>query len=412
MIFRDCKSKLMNNPVRPQSFYMLIVGFMYVVLGFSIGINAYFIPFVQEAFLINTATSYLIMTATFSSYIFFGVPSGYIIKAIGYKASIVVSFILIAIGFSLIGLSASLINFTLFLLALFVIGMGQTLLTGAINSYITLLGAAESAAKRISFMGIADKMALAGASFILGGFLDLQDVQLSDAIVPFYIIAILLLILGFVIYYSPLPELTAVGEIPNVDEEVYANKKQSIWQIPHVILGTIAIFFDVGVEIIALGSINDYAKVLGKSNPENYVWLTTFGMVIGYIVGILFIPKKLSQRIALIGCTLLGILTIIILLVVPKTLSIYMVACLGLANSLLWPTIFPLALADLGKFTKQGASILVMGIIGGAILPLAFGHLADLWGHQRAYVVCLPAYVYILYYALRGSQLRIYKEVV
>lgn len=412
MIFRDCKSKLMNNPVRSQSFYMLIVGFMYVVLGFSIGINAYFIPFVQEAFLINTATSYLIMTATFSSYIFFGVPSGYIIKAIGYKASIGVSFVLIAAGFSLIGLSASIINFKVFLLALFVIGMGQTLLTGAINSYITLLGAPESAAKRISFMGIADKMALAGASFILGGFLDLQNVKLSDAIVPFYIIAVLLIVLGIIIYYSPLPELTAVGETPIVGEEVYANKKESIWQMPHVILGTIAIFFDVGVEIIALGSINDYAKVLGKSNPENYVWFTTFGMVIGYLVGILFIPKKLSQRTALIGCTLLGIFTVVILLVVPKTLSIYMVACLGLANSLLWPTIFPLALADLGKFTKQGASILVMGIIGGAILPLAFGHLADLWGYQRAYVVCLPAYVYILYYALRGSQLRIYKDVV
>jgi FHS family L-fucose permease-like MFS transporter len=400
----------MNNSQKTPLLPMLIIGSMYVILGFSVGINAYFIPFVQEAFAVSTTASYLIMTATFSAYVLFGVPSGNVLKAVGYKKGISIAFLTIAVGFALIGYAADIVSFSLFLFALFIIGTGQTLLTGAINSYVTILGPAESAASRISTMGIADKLALAGASLILGIFLDLANVQLGDAIVPFYIIATMLTAIGILSLYSPLPELKAPGEDESEDEvnevSVYANSKTSILEIPHVLLGVVAIFFDVGVEIIALGSINDYAKVLNLSSPENYVWLTTFGMVAGYLLGVFFIPKLVSQRMALVLCAVSGMLITISITMVPPAVSIYLVAALGLSNSLLWPAIFPLALADLGKFTKTGSSILVMGIIGGAVLPLIFGYAADLYTHQVAYLVCLPSYFYILYFALKGSRIR------
>ncbi len=393
---------------------MLIIGSMYAVLGFSVGINAFFIPFVQEAFTVSTATSYLIMTATFSAYILFGVPSGAIIRRLGYKASISLAFLMIAAGFSLIGYSADIVSFPLFLAALFVIGMGQTLLTGAINSYVTILGPPESAASRICAMGIADKLALAGASLILGLFLDLTDVKIENAITPFYVITGILSLLAVLAFFAPLPELKAIGEDEetpgDLEVSAFANSKTSILQFPHLLLGVAAIFFDVGVEIIALGSINDYATVLKLPSPENYVWLTTFGMVAGYLLGVVFIPRLISQQKALLCCALLGMAVTVCITLVPAGVSIYLVALLGLANSLLWPAIFPLALADLGKFTKTGSSMLVTGIIGGALLPLLFGYVAGLTSHQLAYLVCFPSYLFILYFAVWGHKIRIHKR--
>jgi len=385
---------------------------MYIVLGFSIGINAFFIPFIKEAFSISTRMSYLIMTATFLAYVVFGIPSGLIIKRIGYKGGITSAFLLIAIGFFVIGYAAHIVSFSLFLFALFIVGMGQTLLTGAINSYVTILGPHESAASRICIMGICDKLAFAGASFILAGFMDLANVRIEDVIFPFYIITGIMIVIGILSYFSPLPELKAVGEDGEGDEStsivsIHGNLKTSIFQFPHLLLGIIAIFFDVGVEIIALGSINDYATILKLPSPQNYVWYTSTGMVVGYLLGVKFIPKVVSQSVALKLCALLGIVTTISIVIVPVGISIYLVAILGLANSLLWPAIFPLALADLGKHTKTGSSMLVMGIIGGALLPLLFGYVADVASYQLAYLVCLPSYLFILYFAISGNKIRI-----
>jgi FHS family L-fucose permease-like MFS transporter len=398
----------MNDNKKNLVVPLIIIGSIYVILGFSVGINAFFRPFIKEAFNISTKMSYLVMTATFSAYVVFGVPSGAIINRIGYKGGITTAFIIIAIGFFLIGYAAHIVSFAMFLLALFIVGMGQTLLTGAINSYVTILGPHESAASRICIMGICDKLAFAGASFILAGFMNLAVVRIDDVIIPFYIITGIMIVIGILSYFSPLPELKAVGEDEEIDTVIstYGNSKTSIFQFPHLLLGILAIFFDVGVEIIALGSINDYATILKLPSAQNYVWFTSAGMVIGYLLGVKFIPKSVSQTSALIACALLGVLTTISIVLVPEGISIYFVAVLGLANSLLWPAIFPLALNDLGKFTKKGSAMLVMGITGGAILPLLFGYVADVASYQFAYLVCLPAYLFILYFAAYGNKIR------
>jgi len=387
---------------------MMLIGSMFAVLGFALGINAFFVPFVKDAFNISITMSYLVMTATFLSFVVFGVPSGAIIKKFGYKGGMIIAFLIMAIGFYLIAPAAKIISFPLLLLALFISGMGQTLLTGAVNTYVAILGPPESAASRIAIMGICSKTFYAVASLMLAVFMDLSNVHIADTILPFYIISGVLIVMGGLYYFAPLPEIKAIGE----DEEdgsatsLYAASKTSIFQFPHLLLGVLAIFFDIGVEYIALGTINDYATILKLPSPANYVWFVSAGMVIGYLLGVLFIPKYVSQGTALLISTISGIVVTIMIVLLPVGISIYFVALLGLANALMWPAIWPLAIADLGKYTKMGSSFLVTGIIGGAFLPLLFGYLADVASHQFAYLVCLPGYIYIMYFALSGSKIR------
>ncbi|HBE40032.1 MAG TPA: glucose/galactose MFS transporter [Bacteroidales bacterium] len=388
---------------------LMIIGSMFGVLGFALGINAFFIPFVQKAFDISITMSYLVMTATFASFVVFGLPSGYIIKKAGYKGGMILAFLIMAVGFYLIAPAAKHINFYLFLIALFISGMGQTLLTGAVNTYVSILGPGESAAARIAGMGICSKTFYALASLLLSLFMDLSNVHLEDTILPFYIIAGVLVLMGVMYYFAPLPEIKAAGEDETdsaSEVSAYANAKTSILQFPHLLLGVAAIFFDVGVEYTALGSINDYAAFLGLPSPQNYVWFVSGGMVLGYLIGVMFIPKYISQGKALLVSTIAAIVVTIAIMIFPGKVSVYLVGLLGLANALLWPAIWPLAIADLGKFTKMGSSFLVTGIIGGAFLPLLFGYIADIASHQTAYVVCLPAYFFIMYYSLSGSKIR------
>jgi len=400
----------MNTTKKSIALPLLIVGSMNAILGFALGVNAFFIPFVQQAFNVTTSMSYLIMVATFSAYLVFGAFTGPILKKAGYKGGMVIALVLMSIGFLMIVPSAKMVSFPLFLVALFINGLGQALLTGAYSTYVSIIGNPDSAAARISIMGISAKIFYAIASFILAFFMDLANVRIEDTITPFYVIAGILFIMGIVYYFSPLPEIKAAGEESSESKEedisVYANSKTSIWQFPHLLLGVVAIFFTVGVEYLALGTINDYAQNLGLSNPQNYVWLVSFTMIGGYIAGILFIPKYLSQTNALVASTFLGMTAALIILFMPGSYSIYLIPVLGLSNALLWPAVWPLAIADLGKFTKTGSSLLVTGIIGAGIISLIFGFFAGKYGYQFAYIVALPCYLFILYYALWGSKIR------
>ena len=397
----------MTNNKKTLIVPMVLIGSMFAVLGFALGINAFFVPFVKEAFHISITMSYLVMTATFLSFVVFGLPSGAIIKKFGYKGGMIIAFLIMSMGFYLIAPAAKLVSFPLLLVALFISGMGQTLLTGAVNTYVAILGPAESAASRIAIMGICSKTFYAVASLILAVFMDLANVRIEDTILPFYIISGVLVVMGFLYYFAPLPEVLAIGEEDDDSTaSSYAASKTSIFQFPHLLLGVFAIFFDIGVEYIALGSITDYATILNLPSPESYVWFVSAAMVVGYLFGAMFIPKFVSQGRALLISTLSGMLVTILIVFLPVGISIYLVALLGLANALMWPAIWPLAIADLGKFTKMGSSFLVMGIIGGAFLPLLFGYVADVASHQVAYLVCLPAYLYIMYFAFAGSKIR------
>jgi MFS transporter, FHS family, L-fucose permease len=388
---------------------IFIIGIMFFAIGFAIGINSYLIPLLKQALDISSGESYLVLAATFSAFLIFGYPASLVIGKIGYKKTMALSFIMFAVGFFLFIPSANEESLGLFLVASFISGMGNTFLQASVNPYITILGPIESAARRMSYMGIANKLAWPVAPMFLALVIGkgVQDVQLTDIYVPFMIIIGVFVLLGLLALFSSLPEVKAVGEdASSADDCPYAADKTSIWQFPHLLLGVLALFLYVGVETISLGTLVDYAESLNLPNAEYYAWIAPVGMVIGYLCGILFIPKYISQARALLVCSLLAIFGSLMVVLTPSEISIYFIAFMALGCSLMWPAIWPLAMVDLGRFTKSGSSLMVIAIVGGALIPTVYGFLKDAIGSQDAYWLCIPCFLYILYYALKGHKVR------
>lgn len=390
-------------------FPLVIIGTMFFAIGFALGINSYLIPLLEKELSISSGESYLVLAATFSAFLIFGYPASLVINRIGYKKTMALSFLLFAIGFYLYIPSAKAESLSLFLVASFISGMGNTFLQATVNPYVTILGPLESAARRISFMGIANKLAWPIAPLFLSLVIgkEVSDVVLGDTMLPFTIIISVFLLLGVMAFFAPLPEVKAVGE----DEESagdcpYAANKTSVWQFPHLLLGVLALFLYVGVETISLGTLVDYANYQGLPNPELYAWIGPIGLVIGYICGIILIPKYISQSKALVICAVLALAGSFMVIFAPGALSIYFVAVIALGSSLMWPALWPLAMTDLGRFTKAGSSLMVIAIVGGALIPTAYGFLKDAIGAQSAYWICVPCFMYILYYALKGHKIR------
>jgi len=399
---------------------LLIVGVLFFVIGFGVGISGFLTPFLKDALHLTVTQSYLVTAAIFSAFVVFGSPAGWVIRKVGYKISIVYSLLIMAVGMVLFVPSANLASFPIFLLALFIGGVGNTLLQAAVNPYVTIVGPMDSAAMRMSLMGIMNKLAWWMGPVFLGLFLDLKNVQLDQVSFPFYIVTGILVALSVFMYFAPLPEVKAAGEDES-DASVasaYATGKTSIFQMPHLLLGVLALFFYVGVETLPMASIIGFAKsIFGENmaNPEGYAKYVPIGMFIGYIFGATMIPKIISQINSLRLFTMIGLIASLCVIFIEGEWAIYSLIAIGFANSIMWGAIWPLAIADLGKFTKTGASLLVMGIVGGAILPLIFGFLLDFFktteistiaDYQHAYWIFIPAYLFIFYFGTFGYKIR------
>lgn len=383
---------------------------MFFSIGFALGINSYLIPLLNQALDISSSESYLVLAATFSAFIVFGYPASLVISKIGYKKTMALSFLMFSLGFFLYLPSARMESLTLFLIASFISGMGNTFLQATVNPYVTILGPIESAAKRISIMGIANKLAWPVAPMFLALVIgkSVNEVSLADIQLPFIIIIAVFLLLGLLALLSPLPEVKAAGEDESsIDECPYAAGKSSIWQFPHLLLGVLALFLYVGAETISLGTLVDYAESLGMPNPEYYAWIAPVGMVTGYLAGIVFIPKYISQSKALLIVSVIAVVGSLSVVLMPQELSIYFVVLMALGCSLMWPAIWPLAMTDLGRFTKTGSSLMVIAIVGGALIPPLYGVAKDALGAQNAYWIAVPIFFYILYYALKGHKIRV-----
>lgn len=402
-----------KQDVNPQSknfvIPLIIVGVMFFAIGFALGINSYIIPLLNKALDISSAESYLVIAATFSAFLIFGYPASLVIGKIGYKRTMALSFLMFAVGFYLFIPSAQMESLPLFLVASFISGMGNTFLQASVNPYITICGPIESAAKRMSYMGIANKLAWPIAPLFLALIIgkDVESVSLTDINIPFYIIIGVFVLLGVLALMAKLPEVKAAGEDEDSDDVcLYAENKTSVWQFPHLLLGVLALFLYVGVETVSLGTLVDYATSLGLANAEYYAWIAPIGMVIGYICGAALIPKYLSQATALKICAITALFGSLMVVFLPESLSIYFIAFMALGCSLMWPALWPLAMTDLGKFTKAGSSLMVIAIVGGALIPTAYGFMKDAMGAQAAYWVCVPCFLYILYYGLKGYKIR------
>ncbi len=407
-------SKIKVGPVGP----LMIVGIVFFMIGFGVGISGFLTPALRSAFNLSTSQSYLVTAAIFSAFLIFGRPTGWVIKKIGYRRAMMIAFFIMALGMFLFVPSSKAVSFPLFLVALFVGGIGNTLLQGAVNPYITIIGPVDTAAVRMSLMGIMNKLAWWMAPLFLGLFIDLSKVDVNDIIMPFYIVTGIMIVLGVFVYFAPLPEVKAEGEDEEeAAESSYAANKTSIFQFPHLLLGVFALFVYVGIETLPMASIIDFARATFGDVPnlQNYSKFVTLGLVAGYIFGVIAIPRFISQQKALISFSFLGIGSSMLLIYLPAQYAFYALLLISFSNSLMWPAIWPLAMKDLGKFTKVGASLLVTAIVGGAVVPLIFGTIVDavktteqavVANYQTAYWVMVPCYVFILYFAISGHKIR------
>ena len=413
----------------------LILGGLFFIFGFVTWINAILIPYFKIACELTNFQSYLVAFAFYISYFIMSVPSSYLLKSVGFKKGIMFGLWVMALGVFIFIPAALSRTYGIFLIGLFTIGSGLAILQTAANPYITILGPISKAAKRISIMGICNKGAGLIAPLIFASVIfkvsdsdvlsrlhtmdqieksGILDELIRRVIIPYAILGIVLTGLGVFIRYSPLPEI-------NTEEEnselltINANKRH-LFHFPYLILGVLAIFLHVGTQVIAIDTVIGYANFMGMQIMEAKVFpsYTLFTTIIGYLLGIILIPRYVSQVNVLRACTLLGgVLTLLIIYsygsytIVGHTvdISIWFIVLLGLANSLVWAGIWPLALNNLGRFTKIGASILIMALCGSAFFPILYGHVADVYNERDAYWILFPCYLYLMFYAFYGHKI-------
>ncbi len=415
---------------------ILLIGVMFFIFGFVSWVNSILIPYFKIACELTSFQAYLVAFAFYIAYFIMSVPSSYLLKAVGFKKGMMYGFWFMALGAFIFVPAAMIRKYEIFLLGLFMIGIGLAILQTAANPYITILGAKERAAQRISIMGICNKAAgilspLIFAAVILrptdtemfaqlSSMTDIARTAALDELIrrvinPYIALGSFLFVLGYLVYRSPLPEIDTEHETGEV--AILNASKTSIMQFPHLILGAVAIFLHVGTQVIAIDTIISYADSMGIGLLEAKVFpsYTLFCTICGYLIGIVVIPKFITQVNALRICTVLGTIFTLMIIYAEGTvnflghtadISIWFIVLLGLANSLVWAGIWPLAIDELGRFTKLGASILIMMLCGNAIMPLVYGHFADLYDVRTAYWVLIPCYLYLVYYAIHGHKVR------
>jgi len=403
---------------------IFIIGILFFIFGFVTWLNAALIPYLNIACeLTEEWQGYLVTFAFYIAYLVTALPSSWVLRQTGYKNGMMLGLFTMAIGALCFIPAAMTRGYGLFLLGLFIMGTGLSILQTASNPYVIELGAPESAAQRVSIMGICNKVAGAISPLILGSIIlkniDKLEEQLvhmditqrtmeldllaSKAIVPYVIIMISLFVLGLFVRFSPLPN---IDEAEEEDAPQSANEQHSIFAFPHLWIGVLSLFLYCGAEVIAVDTIIRYGSSQGIAMEQARVFptYTLLAMIIGYIIGIIAIPKYLSQEKALTCCAILGIIIGFGTIFLPGLYSMWCLSLLGLANSLMWPAIFPLAIQDLGRHTKTGSALLVMSCAGGALIPMAYGSLTNLTGYQQAYWLVIPCYLFILYFAMAGHK--------
>ena len=415
---------------RSQWYSLLIIGVLYFVFGFITWLNSVLIPFLRDACQLQDNQAYLVPFAFYISYFVMSIPSSYLLKKTGFVKGMAIGLLVMAIGSLVFIPAAQQRDYGIFLIGLFLQGTGLALLQTAANPYVTILGPMESAAKRMSIMGLFNKIAgMIGILFIgkilfsnmtgvteqinlLSGEQQIAELNLlaQRVIIPYIGIAAALLLLAVMVLSARLPEVQ--------NEEIHYNeqKKRTIFSFPYMWLGVLAIFLYVGIEVIAIDTLPLYAESQGiaKGNAALFGTYSLIAFVCGYLLGIVFVPKKISQSQALTLSAGFGFVFAVAALCTSGILSVVFIILLSFSHALMWPGIWPLALDKLGKHTATASALLIMAIAGGAVLPLIYGQIATIldkseWflhnARQLPYIILLPCYLYIAYYAVCGHKI-------
>ncbi|NOU46330.1 MAG: sugar MFS transporter [Bacteroidales bacterium] len=441
-------------PTSKSGSYVLsisIIGALFFIFGFVTWLNGTLIPFLQTACELTPFEASLITLAFYIAYFVMALPSSFVLKKTGYKNGMSLGLLVMSLGALLFIPAAYSRVFGVFLTGLFIMGTGLALLQTAVNPYITIIGPRESAAARISMMGISNKLAgfispLILTALVMHGMDKFKPANLklldeiektyalnelaSRLVDPYMVMAFVLLLLAVMIKFSPLPETIDVEDDKNESLKNFIKQIPGALKIPHLLLGAIALFVYVGVEVMAGDSISQFGRHLNLDYASQLTNFTMAFMVIGYLIGIFTIPKYISQSMALRVSAILGAffamgaifsnqannalfgsvlgwmnsIAFINIPILPD--PVFFITLLGLANALMWPAIWPLVLQDLGKYTKLASAMLIMGIAGGALIPPTYIKLSMTIGYQQALWIMVPIYLFILYYAISGHKIR------
>lgn len=404
------------------TFSMFVIGSLFFVFGFVTWLNNILIPYMRTSCELTTQVQgYLVTFAFYIAYFVMSIPSSLVLKKTGYSNGMALGLVVMAIGCMMFIPGAQMRSYPMFLLGLFLQGSGLSLLQTASNPYVTVIGPIESAARRMSIMGICNKLAgmigiLVLYNALFSGkehlFESIKEMtpgpekeamlqQLSNGvIIPYLIMTAVLIALVLFIKTAHLPDI--VEEEKKID-----GKKASIFSFPYLWLGILAIFFYVGAEVIAIDTLIPYGDYYGISTKVSHYFgvYALIALLVGYLCGILFVPKIVSQRKALIIQLFLSIALVVVALCTSGIFSIIAIICLSFAHAIMWPAIWPLAIHDLGDHTEFASALMVMAIVGGAVMPLIYGKIADAVNPHIAYALLFVCYAYILFFATVGCKI-------
>lgn len=421
---------------------MIILALLFFIFGLVSWVNTILIPYFELTLQLTRFQSYLVTFAFYIAYLIMAIPSSFLLNKIGYKKGMTIGLWCMSLGALLFVPAAYLRTYQIFLLGLFLLGVGLAILQSAANPYVTIVGPIESAAKRLSIVGTGNKLAGVLANLIFASVVirdsdrelmkqieagvytgsDLNaalDTLIQGVMTPYLILAIFLFIFGIIIKYSPLPELDP--SVTNKSDSLDGKDRKSIFLYPTLILGVLAMFLHIGTQMIALGTSIQYATTMGESfagpaqNIPSYTMFLTF---IGYFIGIILIPKYLNQRYALLICASINLIFSILIITTSGTvnifglttdISLWYLVMMGLPNALLYAGIWPLAIKSLGKFTNLGSAFLVMALCGSAIMPIVYnafvGETVTFETMKMAYWILIPCFAYIVWYGAHGYRI-------
>lgn len=402
---------------------MFVIGALFFVFGFVTWLNNILIPYMKTSCeLTSQVQAYLVPFAFYIAYFVMSIPSSYVLKKTGYGNGMALGLIVMAIGCMLFIPGAKLRSYSVFLTGLFIQGVGLSLLQTASNPYVTVLGPVESAARRMSIMGVCNKLAgMVGILILYNALFSGKEhlfeqinntpagpekevllQQLSNGVIlPYIIMTAVLIALVLFVKLAKLPEI-------QLEESEKSDKKSSIFSYPYLWLGILAIFFYVGAEVIAIDTLIPYGNFYGIPTDVSHYFgvYALIALLIGYFCGIIFVPKFISQRNALIIQLCLAILLVIVALCTSGIFSIIAIICLSFAHAIMWPAIWPLSIHDLGEHTEFGSALLIMAIAGGAVMPLIYGKIADVANPHVAYALLFVSYAYIMFFATVGCKIQ------
>ncbi|MDD2243681.1 MAG: MFS transporter [Dysgonamonadaceae bacterium] len=430
---------------------MIILALLFFIFGLVSWVNTILIPYFQLTLQLSRFQSYLVTFAFYIAYLIMSIPSSFLLNKVGYKKGMMLGLWCMSLGALLFVPAAYWRIYQIFLLGLFLLGVGLAILQSAANPYVTIVGPIESAAKRMSIVGTGNKLAGVIANLIFaavviresdrvlmreieagvytGADLDAAlDTLIQGVMTPYFVLAITLFIFGIVVRYSPLPELDP--SVVNKQSKEDENSHKSIFQYPALILGVIAMFFHIGTQMVGLGTSIQYAGSMGESlagpahNIPSYTMSLTF---IGYFIGIIFIPKYLNQRHALLICASINLVLSTLIITTSGTvnifglttdISLWYLVMMGLPNALLYAGIWPLAINGLGKHTNLGSAFLVMALCGSAIMPIVYNSFVEVNSFlslfeamKKAYWILIPCFAYIVWYGAFGYKIKSWKKV-